>query len=32
MTISAYDHDGTSMSNVSGTNSEAQEILVTFAF
>jgi outer membrane protein OmpU len=32
MTISAYDHDGTSMSNVSGTNAEAQEILVTFAF
>jgi len=32
ITISAYDNEGTAMSNVSGTNSEAQEILVTFAF
>jgi outer membrane protein OmpU len=32
ITISAYDHEGSSASNVSGTNTEAQEILVTFAF
>ena len=32
ITISAYDHEGTSMSNVQDTNTEAQEILVSFAF
>jgi outer membrane protein OmpU len=32
ITISAYDHEGTSMSNVQDTNAEAQEILVSFAF
>ncbi len=32
ITISAYDHEGTAISNVSGTNADATEILVSFAF
>ena len=32
ITISAYDHEGTAISNVSGSNIDSQEILVSFAF
>ena len=32
ITISAYDHEGTALSNVAGSNIDSTEILVSFAF